>query len=88
MVGGSTAKQIDCGSGTYSHGSSISFNFTFNNVPKVFLTGNTNGWAPSIAVMLYSSSITTTGFILQGMAIVSGATSAMGGSPINWLAIG
>ena len=32
VVGGSFAKQIDCGGGSYTGGAAISFNFTFTNV--------------------------------------------------------
>jgi len=91
VVGGSTAKQIDCGSGSYGNGSSVSFHFTFNNVPNVVVMASAaTTWAPSYLVAFNAGSITTTGFTVSAAILSSGSStiSTFGSSPISWIAIG
>ena len=92
VVGGSTAKQIDCGYSSYSGGATsitINFNFTFINAPKVVATNfyaneTTQVWA------FFVESITTTGFTAN-YTYVNGGSSAVQSTyifPFNWIAIG
>jgi len=87
--GYSTARQFDCGSGTYGDTSLISFHFTFTNTPQVVcsIVGAVgNGYL----FVTTPNSITTSGFTLSYHYFPSGnSTIASGGSAaISWIAIG
>ena len=57
-VGGySTARQFDCGSGSYTNGTSVAFNFTFANTPTVFIsiTDNPGSTAATNYLITYNA---------------------------------
>ena len=88
-VGGSVAKQIDCGysSGVGSATITVNFNFTFTNVPKVVATllWSHENQMYSLVVM----SVSTTGFTAYSNVVNSGSSSVGAyGLPFNWIAIG
>jgi len=91
VVGGSTAKQIDCGSiatSSYSGGAfTISFNFTFSNIPKVVTTTAFNASTYLCAIQI--TSVSTTGFSGNVNQIVTGSSTInTSGVGLNWIAIG
>ena len=88
-TGGSSAKQFDCGNGTYTNGASVSFNFTFTNAPKVVILLNVNPGSTD----LYSCNaynITTTGFTLAAHNINTTFSQiyAVVSTQMNWIAVG
>ena len=93
-TGGSTAKQMDCGTTSSTSGPgniSVSFNFTFTNIPKVVATAYYGG--SGYMFVCYITGVTTTGFtgliyqLQQSTTSITGAiqTSGVG---IQWIAIG
>ena len=91
VVGGSTAKQIDCGYSSIETGTTgtvnVNFNFTFTNAPKVVVSGSLVISDQVWSFIAYN--ITTTGFTV----IVTYTTigSFVGGPfaiPFNWIAVG
>ena len=90
VVGGSTAKQIDCGyvanpSNTYVF--TISFNFTFTNVPHVVASTTFNNTGYIFAVTI--TTVTTTSFSGNVSQLASGSsTITTSGSGIQWIAVG
>ena len=89
VAGGSTAKQIDCGSLTVaSAGSSVSFNFTFVNAPKVMCTMGSLA-SPNTVTTYMAYNITTTGFTLKGFYYYApGPAYGNAADIVNWIAIG
>ena len=90
VVGGSTAKQIDCGLvGTGTSSVAVTFNFTFSNIPKVVCTviGNL-GTTTMCSCDVYG--ITTTGFNLNVIFFNTSLSWGYIGSGYNisWIAIG
>jgi len=88
IVGGSTNKQIDCGTSSFSNGTRVAFNFTFINVPNVCanVIGN---WGATTVCYVNIFSITNTGFYVSS-AHLDGAFPilAMGAQTLTWIAIG
>ena len=95
-VGGySTARQFDCGSGSYTNGTSVAFNFTFANTPTVFIsiTDNPGSTAATNYLITYNAyNITKTGFTVRGIGIhwTNSVIDSMflPGDAINWIAFG
>lgn len=88
IAGGSGSKQIDCGGGIYTHNDHVSFNFTFTNVPKVFVSINFN-FNVLLLGATFPCSITTTGFTVQFPFINTGnPTVGPGSGTMSWFAIG
>ena len=90
VVGGSTAKQIDCGSNTTNGAMNfaVSFNFTFNNIPKVVCSINYD-WGNSIVTSYTLHNISTTGFLVNAVWIGAGASMGnVSGATLTWIAIG
>jgi len=85
-TGGVGAKQFDCGTLTVSSGgSSVSFHFTFSNIPVVVVSV---GYTLAGYIFSYSaSSITKTGFTVSG-EWYSGGTFGAASDPVSWIAIG
>ena len=87
VVGGSTAKQIDCGSvSTSMAAKTIYFNFTFTNVPTVVCTPY-GGWTTGNGVAATISAITTTYFVVTELYSGGNTWNYAGGS-LLWIAIG
>ena len=88
VAGGTTSKQIDCGTITITHGSHVSFNFTFVNVPNVCvnLIGN---WGATTVCYINTYNINNTGFYVSS-AHLDGAFPiiSMASANITWVAIG
>ena len=91
VVGGLTAKQIDCGTATAGSSTTVnvSFNFTFTNIPKVVCTP-VNLWGNmAFAMGVTVSNISTTGFTLLCSGIYNTTISVIiQGTTIQWIAIG
>ena len=89
IAGGSTVKQIDCGTNTCSCDGYIAFNFTFNNIPKVIIQGSSN-WGTANMVTFNAYSVTISGFYLSSHNIATGnaTVGSMGASPMSWIAVG
>ena len=88
-VGGSIAKQIDCGAGSYANSATIPFNFTFTNTPNVFVN-SASQLSPSYLCNTYAYSVTKTGFSLSLCLLTAGSASLNGtwATTITWCAIG
>ena len=88
-VGGSSAMQIDCGSAAYASGAAISFHFTFNNVPKVFVQLN-GQWANTYFIGANPYNITNSGCLISTYYLGSGNNTiySMTGAIYSWFAIG
>ena len=90
VVGGSMAKQIDCGTTSgIANGSHVSFNFTFINVPTVCVNLMGNWGATSISY-INTYSINNTGFYVSSAHLENGTSTdiAMAAQTITWIAIG
>ena len=90
VVGGSTAKQIDCGSIATNGAMNlvVSFNFTFNNIPKVVCSINFD-WGNAIVTSYTLHNISTTGFLVNAVWIGAGASMGnISGATLTWIAIG
>ena len=89
-TGGSTAKQFDCGSATLSSGATtVNFNFTFANAPKVICMQTTN-WGSGVIAACTVFGISTTSFQVNGVYCSSGSSTVnyTGGAGFVWIAVG
>ena len=88
-TGGSTAKQFDCGSGSYGPGTVISFNFTFSNTPTVFIS-STGNQSTSYYFGFNPYSITKTGFTLASIYFTTNSSTINYNSAVGlcWFAFG
>ena len=87
-TGGGTVKQFDCGACACSNGTTISFNFTFTNVPKVFISTNVDTGLTQL-VSMYAKTVSTTSFTVVYPYINSGSATIYGGAGFCvWFAIG
>ena len=86
-IGGSTAKQFDCGSGTTTNGvATVTFNITFTNIPHV--VANATGVSLTNLVFgCHTTSVTTTGCTVYMTYFYSGAVN-LAGNAFSWIAIG
>ena len=88
IVGGSTAKQIDCGSIVCQHGDTISFHFSFTHIPVVVCVPSDN-WGNTTIIICTPFQISTSAFKCNITYITgTGGTVGTSGAVINWIAIG
>ena len=86
VVGGSTAKQIDCGPITATAGlTTVYFNFTFTNQPIVTCT-QVGPWSTSFVICTIIETITTTYFTFRQLYYNDSFGNATYST--NWIAIG
>jgi len=87
-TGGSTAKQFDCGTSSFSSGSkTISFAFTFTHTPIV-VAGITASYASAIIYVCNVTSVTTTGFTVYASLLVNNTYSTTSSDNFSWIAVG